>query len=86
MACLIPAYSYYSYSTHLPHLNSHFKTRSQKNDAPPQLKLFNSSLAHMWVKEGVKGVALIDCDKDCTESIKIRDDFYAKLQYDSSSP
>lgn len=67
LACLIPVYTYYAYSTKLVYFNAYRKSRSEKTDAPPQLKLYNSSLAHMWTKEGVKGVALIDCDKDCTE-------------------
>jgi hypothetical protein len=86
MACLVLSYTLYSYSTKLAYLNTSFKTRSEVKTAPPQLKLYNTSLAHMWTKEGVKRVALIDCDKDCTESIRKRDEYYAKMQYDSPNP
>lgn len=48
--------------------------------------MLNSSLAHLWAKEEVKAVALIDCDQQCTESIKKRDQFYAQIQYDSPDP
>ena len=38
-------------------------TKSDRVIMPSQeLKLYNSSLGHIWVKEGVKVVKLIDCD------------------------
>ena len=49
-------------------------TKSERLIIPSQeLKLYNSSLGHIWVKEGVKVVKLIDCDKECTDRVRKRD-------------